>query len=117
MMTDYKQVIVIRKDLDLSRGKAAAQAAHAALGAYQKADKKKRQAWKRSGSKKVVLCVNTEQELINTKADAERSGLTSYMVTDAGQTEIPHGTRTALAIGPAAASKIDKITGSLPLYE
>jgi len=109
-----KQVIVVRKDLNLSKGKMAAQVAHASLGAYRKAGKERRE-WENEGEKKVVVGAEEEKELFQIKQNAEDLGIPCYLVKDAGRTEIPRGTVTALAVGPVSDSKADKVTGHLPL--
>ena len=111
----YKQAIVIRKDLKLSKGKAVAQGCHASIEAYDKADNKIRASWKAEGAKKVVLMIETEQELTDLFMTAKEQKLPAALITDAGLTEIPAGTKTAVGIGPAENEKIDKLTGSLPL--
>jgi len=114
----YKQVLVLRTDLEMSRGKIAAQAGHAAVSAAEEA-KKNHQAWWESwleeGQCKVALRVKSEQELLKLQKEAKASNLPSALVTDRGLTEIPPGTITCLGIGPAPSSIIDKITGELPL--
>lgn len=111
-----KQAIVIRADLKLSAGKAAAQAAHAALQAYNAAKLLARKKWEREGAKKVVLAVDSERELRQIFKSARKTKLPAVLITDAGLTEIPPGTPTAVGIGPAEEIKIDKITGNLKLY-
>ena len=112
---EYKQCIVLRDDLKLSKGKAAAQAAHASLLSYERAPVRDRMPWKAQGQKKVVLKVQSLEELYTVKNDAEKLGLPYALVEDAGLTEIPPGTVTALGIGPARAEEIDKVTGHLEL--
>ena len=112
---EYKQVIVIRKDLNLSIGKTAVQVAHASLAAYIKTGKILRYKWEKEGAKKVVLQVNSEIELKDLHEKAKRRGLAAVLIKDAGLTEIPAGRITALAIGPEKSELIDKLTGSLPL--
>ncbi len=112
---EYKQAIVIRTDLKMSKGKTAAQAAHASIDASLKVDKRIFTAWKNEGAKKVVLKVRTEKELIALKTKAERAGLKAAMIRDAGLTEIKPGSKTALAIGPDKEDKINKITGDLKI--
>ncbi|MEM4472139.1 MAG: peptidyl-tRNA hydrolase Pth2 [Archaeoglobaceae archaeon] len=112
---ELKQVIVVREDLNLSRGKLAVQVAHASILGFLKSEKEKREAWLREGQKKIVLKVKNLEELFEIKNKAEREKLTTAIVEDAGLTEIPPGTITALVIGPDESKRIDKVTGSLPL--
>lgn len=116
-MSEFKQVIVVRDDLKLSRGKLAVQVAHAAIIGYERADKRIVEAWKMQGQKKIVLKVPNLQKLMEVKEKAERLGLPTGVVVDAGLTEIPPGTVTAIVIGPDEAKKIDKVTGNLPLLK
>ncbi len=114
-MAEFKQVIVVREDLRLSRGKLAVQVAHAAIIGYERADKRVVEAWKMQGQKKIVLKVPDLRRLMEIKEKAERLGLPTGVVVDAGLTEIPPGTVTAVVIGPDDAKKIDRVTGNLPL--
>jgi PTH2 family peptidyl-tRNA hydrolase len=114
-MTEYKQVIVVREDLKLSRGKLAVQVAHASIIGYEKSDKRIVELWKIQGQKKIVLKVPNLEKLLEIKEKAEKLGLVTGIVVDAGLTEIPPGTITAVVIGPDDAKKIDKVTGNLPL--
>ena len=116
-LKEYKQVIVVRDDLNLSRGKLAVQVAHAAIIGYEIAKKDAVDEWKRQGQKKIVLKAKNLDELMRIKEKAERLGLPTGVVVDAGLTEIPPGTVTAIVIGPDEARKIDKVTGSLPLLD
>jgi PTH2 family peptidyl-tRNA hydrolase len=114
----YKMVIVARKDLDLSKGKLAAQVGHAAVECTLKAQKYARDAlaeWLSQGQMKAVLKVPSEKEFYPLKQAAERAGLCTALITDAGHTEIPAGTVTVLAIGPGKESEVDKVTGHLSL--
>lgn len=110
-----KQVIVTRRDLKLSKGKLAAQVAHASLEAYKKAGKDAIEEWESSGSKKVVLRVEDEREMMDVMARAKAEKLPVALIRDAGHTEIPAGTVTALGIGPGGEAKIDKVTGKLKM--
>lgn len=114
-MSEYKQCIVVRDDLKLSKGKLAVQVAHAAVSAYELADDEVREAWKEAGQKKVVLRVATLQNLFELKESARRHGLPAVLITDAGLTEVPPGTITVLGIGPADVVELDKLTGHLKL--
>ncbi|KGK98036.1 peptidyl-tRNA hydrolase [Methanococcoides methylutens] len=114
-MAEYKQCIVIRDDLKLSKGKLAVQVAHAAVSAAEWAGRSDLEKWKEGGQKKVVLRAEKLQDLFELKEKARREGLATALITDAGLTEIAPGTVTVLGIGPAKAEAIDKITGSLKL--
>ena len=112
---EYKQVILARVDLKLPKGKLAAQAAHAAVEAVLKSDKDQVKEWRNSGSKKIILKVKDEKELLDYKTQAEEIKLITALITDAGKTVIAPGTVTCLAIGPDEEEKIDKITGKLKM--
>jgi PTH2 family peptidyl-tRNA hydrolase len=114
-MAEYKQCIIVRDDLKLSKGKLAVQVAHAAISAYELADNEVREAWKEGGQKKVVLRVAALQDLFELKESARKQGLPAVLITDAGLTEVPPGTITVLGIGPAEIVELDKITGNLNL--
>lgn len=128
-----KQVIVIRKDLKMRRGKEIAQGAHASIafitrrirsgpmwydgaeidGGLSEAEDK----WLKSSFTKICLVVDSEQELRDLCDKASDAGLECNLITDAGKTEfdgVP--TVTCLAIGPDYSSKIDPFTKHLKLY-
>ncbi|MCR4369055.1 MAG: peptidyl-tRNA hydrolase Pth2 [archaeon] len=114
---EYKQVIIIRKDLAMGSGKIAAQASHASLEAYEKALKKDPRAveqWKMQGQAKVVLKVNSKEELLEWFEKLKKMFPTS-LIKDAGRTQIAAGEPTAVAVGPAAENEIDKFTKELKL--
>lgn len=111
-----KQVIVVRKDLDMGKGKIAAQVAHASFGAARSAASRNMEEWEREGSKKVVLKTEGGQEdLIDLQGNAKRMGLATFLVKDAGKTQLEPGTVTALGIGPNEDGDIDRIVGHLKL--
>jgi peptidyl-tRNA hydrolase, PTH2 family len=112
----YKQVILVRTDLKMSRGKTAAQCSHAAVEASLNSKKKHRlifSAWRLSGMKKVVLKVANQKELYKYAQESKDAGLTTAIISDAGMTELKPGTTTCVAIGPDKESKIDLVTGKL----
>jgi PTH2 family peptidyl-tRNA hydrolase len=110
-----KQVIVIRKDLDMSLGKSIAQSCHACLGSYEKTSEAIKKAWKGEGEKKVVLEVNSKKEILQLHEKAKELKLSCFLVKDAGLTELEPGTVTALGIGPDKEEIINKVTGSVKL--
>ena len=126
-MLEHKQVIVLRKDLNMRKGKMIAQGAHASMRAIlalgrREADNwvipldERLTHWLLGRFKKVCVSVNSESELLALQAQAEAAGLISALIQDAGLTEfggVP--TYTAVAIGPDRADRVDVITGQLPL--
>ena len=111
----YKQVILVREDLKLPKGKLAAQSSHASVDAVLKSDKKIIDSWKEGGGKKIVLKVKDEKELFKYKEMAEDSGLKTALIKDAGHTVLEPGTVTCLGVGPDEEEKIDEITGKLKM--
>lgn len=130
---EIKQVIVVRKDLKMNRGKIAAQAAHASMKIFfdrvintkEKKDdsfditinfSKEMEFWRESAFTKACLRVDSEEELLEIYDKAKKEGLPTALITDSGQAvfhNIP--TNTCIAIGPDKSEKIDKITGHLRL--
>lgn len=112
---EIKQVIIVRRDLEMGKGKMAAQVAHAAVGSLQKTGRKIAEKWESMGAKKVVLAVDSLPELLELEKNARK--LPHFLVTDAGRTEFKEPTITCLGIGPATAGEIDRITGNLKLMK
>ncbi len=115
---EYKQVIIFRSDLKLSKGKLAVQAGHAAVSAAEEARKRHRDWWESwifEGQRKIAVKVKDETELSELESAADDLGLPHALIVDRGLTEIPEGTVTCLGIGPAPAEKMDRLTGKLPL--
>ena len=134
-----KQVIIIRKDLNMRKGKIGAQAAHASLAVltnnligfpfkwyrfpfkllrflYLFFFHKPFRVWHTGRFTKICVYVNSEQELLDYHYKALAAGLLCSLIKDAGLTEFKGvQTYTTLAIGPDISSKIDVITGELPL--
>ena len=112
-----KQVIAVRTDLDMGKGKIASQVGHACvLGAEHV--RKSNPEWFSEwwiGQEKVVLKVSNLKELEQVKQDAIELAVPWSEVTDAGHTQIAPGTITCISIGPAPEESIDKITGDLKL--
>lgn len=115
---EYKQVLVFRADLKMSKGKIAAQAGHAAICAGQAAHeqhKKWWEAWMYEGMRKIAVKVPSEKELSELEQAADEMGLPHALIVDRGLTEVPEGTVTCLGIGPAPNNLIDKLTRNLQL--
>jgi peptidyl-tRNA hydrolase, PTH2 family len=115
---NYKQVIVIRKDLRMGVGKISSQAAHAAVLGVEKTKNSHRNwvnSWLNEGQAKVVVKVNTLTELGKIREEAEKLMLPVAVVHDMGLTQIQPGTMTCIGIGPAPSEIIDRVTKSLKL--
>lgn len=132
--TTIKQVLVLRKDLNMRKGKMAAQASHASMAPLFGRSLAQKQTnpdgtttlsftvnteqlyWFETFSAKIVVGVHSEKELLDVFEQAQKLGLPSSLIQDAGLTEfggVP--TYTAVGIGPAPAELIDQITGNLSL--
>lgn len=126
-MSALKQVIVLRTDLNIGRGKMVAQGAHASgmflvqrlmelASDYHAKVPPEEMLWMMQGMTKICLAVDSEAELLDIAAKAKEAGLRTHLITDAGRTEfngIP--TKTSVAIGPNDAASIDAITRHLRL--
>ena len=110
-----KQVIVIRTDLKMEKGKLSSQTAHASIASFLKAPESSKKSWLNEGMKKVVLKVSSEKELKELCNLAKKEKLPCELISDRGLTQVEPGSITALGIGPADERKIDKITGKLKL--
>lgn len=112
---EYKQVILVRQDLKLPKGKLAVQVAHASSAALIKSHKDDIRRWQAEGMKKAALKVKDLDELLNYKQLAEDMGIVTALIEDAGKTVVEPGTVTCLGIGPDSEEKIDKVSGKLKL--
>lgn len=110
-----KQVILMRTDLKMGKGKIAAQACHACLAAYKKTDKLRIRKWELTGQKKVVLKVSSESELLEMYGKIKFEGIPCALITDAGHTQIESNTKTCVGVGPYSDDVIDELTGHLKL--
>lgn len=121
-MSNLKQVIVIRRDLNMRLGKSCAQSAHASVkivvNCWTNLDKDWNvfEDWIDAGATKICVGANSLDELTDLYDKAELAHLPCSKVTDMGKTEFGGvATITCIAIGPAEAEEIDKITGHLKL--
>jgi peptidyl-tRNA hydrolase, PTH2 family len=110
-----KQVIIIRTDLGMPKGKMIAQGAHASMQ-FMVNDlkwwiKTPLLTWSNEGMAKIVLGTDSLDVLDEIHSKALNAGMLAYFVVDSGKTTVPPGSVTALAIGPADNEELDKITG------
>jgi len=116
---DNKMVFVIRTDLNMGKGKVAAQCAHAAITCYKKAAKETPQLlkqWELFGQTKATLKGDSLEALYDLETKAKASGMVAAIVKDAGRTQVEAGSPTVLGIGPAPSTVVNEITGHLKLY-
>lgn len=113
--TKYKQVIIIRNDLKLPKGKMASQAAHASVEAVLKTSKEIIKLWRNEGMKKITLKVDNLRDIYKLNQRAKDVGIATAIISDAGRTVVEPGTVTCLAIGPSEENQIDSITGDLKM--
>jgi len=124
-----KQVIVVRKDLKMRRGKEISQGSHASISFITRRLKERNNGeyiikltpaeehWMDNSFTKITLQVNSEKELLDIYQKAKNAGLEAHLIKDAGRTEfggVP--TITCCAIGPDLVESIDTITKQLQLY-
>src|SRR3989338_7340271 len=107
----HKQVILVRQDLKLPRGKLVAQSSHAAVEAVLKSDEKVVNIWRKEGMTKIALKVKDEKELLHYFQLAKEAGFAASLIIDAGRTVLAPGTKTCVGIGPDQEEKIDGLTG------
>ncbi|TET04893.1 MAG: aminoacyl-tRNA hydrolase [Promethearchaeota archaeon] len=102
----------------MGTGKKCAQSCHASISSADIVRVKNKDAWKKwknSGQKKVVLRVSGIDDLNEIIRQLDKSKIFYFLVRDAGLTQLTPGTTTALGIGPALSTTLDKITGELKL--
>ncbi|GAB4826421.1 hypothetical protein Ancab_009286 [Ancistrocladus abbreviatus] len=117
ILEDFKMVLVVRNDLKMGKGKIAAQCSHATLGLYKKLIKRAPKAlkrWEDCGQVKVVVKVDSEEDMLVLQERAKAIQLPTHITIDAGRTQITPNSRTVMAIlGPA--DMVDDVTGGLKL--
>lgn len=114
----YKQIIVMRTDLGMGRGKIAAQASHASVSAFEKVKREYPDiagGWRDEGMEKIVLKTGGEKELLDYFDMGKRAGIPVVLIRDAGHTQVEPGSITCFAAGPWKEDELDKIYGKLKL--
>lgn len=115
---EFKMVLCVNMELKMEKGKIAAQCGHATLGAYKQSLKRapaKVDAWETFGQAKIALKCPDEDCMLALQEEAKKQGVVTYLVRDAGRTQIAPGSKTVLAMGPDEKETIDRITGTLKL--
>lgn len=117
----FKQVIVVRKDLGMRKGKMIGQGCHASLSIFKPYLLNNEPLpqlfaeWLNEHQTKIVVSVDSEEELMEIYSKANELSIPKVLIKDLAKTEFKEPTFTAVAIGPDYAEKIDKITGHLKL--
>lgn len=114
----YKQILVVRSDLRMGKGKVAVQCSHAAVSASEEARKSFLDWWKiwmNEGQLKIAVKVSGLSTILDLERKSRENGLPFYVVRDMGLTQVEPGTITCIAIGPGPTVKVDSLTGNLPL--
>ena len=114
----YKMVLCVRMDLKMSKGKIAAQCCHACLGVWKKLWRRRDpvlRVWEEGGQPKVTLQVSDEEAMLELYQRAKQIGVPTYIVVDAGRTQVAPNSRTVMAVGPASEKEVNEVTGRLKL--
>ena len=114
---EYKQVIVVRTDLQMSCGKTCVQVAHASIDSYMLSNPITRKAWHHEGQRKIILQVDSENDLIAIEKKTNDNGLYCARIYDMGLTEIPPNTLTAIGIEIETDEKVNPITKGIKLLK
>ena len=119
---ECKMVLCVRSDLKMGKGKMCAQCCHAAVCCYNRVAHGKNDQhktwlskWDNEAYAKIALKVDSEKELLSIQSEAISNELPTFLIVDAGRTQIEAGSKTVVAIGPAPGSQIDKVTKHLKL--
>ncbi|KAK6463113.1 peptidyl-tRNA hydrolase PTH2-domain-containing protein [Scheffersomyces coipomensis] len=122
---EVRMTLIVRQDLKMGKGKAAAQCSHATLALYKKITNPQSAAYNPdmvnrweygNGQAKITLQVPDQEGMDTLFAQAISLGINAYIVHDAGRTQIAAGSATVLGLGPAPKAVIDQITSDLKLY-
>jgi peptidyl-tRNA hydrolase, PTH2 family len=117
-LAEYKQVIVVRSDLKMGKGKTAVQVAHASVSSAEETRRREPvwlKSWFGSNQPKICVKVNSEKELTMLRGKLDEAGIPNALIQDAGLTQLEPGTTTCLGIGPAPSEVVDRYTGELKL--
>lgn len=102
----------------MGKGKLCSQVAHASISSFLKTKERFPEwcdKWIEEGQKKIILKVNSLNELLEIKRKFDEIGIPNALISDAGYTQLPPGTITCLGVGPAPGELIDRITKDLKL--
>lgn len=124
-MFEFTQVIIVRSDLKMSKGKLATQVAHASIGTvlcnvqvddfaeYSDIVHK----WLKEGQRKIVVSGRDVEHLRTLQSSARSLDIPNFLVEDFGLTEFSEPTITCLGLGPCKIEHMNLITKDLPLYK
>jgi PTH2 family peptidyl-tRNA hydrolase len=116
------QYLIFRRDLNMSPGKIAAQAGHAAVGAVVLVrdyggleERDYLDAWLNSSHTKIALGVDSNEELQALSEKLDQGDWLHFRVVDEGRNEIPQGSLTCVGVQPLPKSEIRDLVKYLKL--
>lgn len=114
---EYQVVVVVNRDLGMSKGKVLSQFGHAIDSLHERLKDYPGlvQAWRSNGSAKIAL-KGTQEDLNKTYHDAKTQGIPYVRIFDAGKTQVKAGSNTVVVLGPATKEQLQPVTGYLQLY-
>jgi len=113
----YTQAIIVRKDIEIPKGKLAVQVAHASVGAIMRRPNVViMHNWFNEGQRKIVFKVNSLNDLYSIKVLADEKDIPNYLVEDFACTVFKEPTVTCIGLGPVSIEKMNEITKGLKLY-
>ncbi len=111
----YSCILLVRKDLQMSKGKIIAQCGHGIVYSMMNTSKEKIELWQNSGEKIVTLGVKDEKTMMYIHNKALNNTILSYIVKDAGHTQVAPNTKTVCILGPHNEDRLQKLVKDLKL--
>ncbi len=112
----YKCILLIRNDIKMSKGKVIAQCGHAIVNMMNDINKKTKKEWMNQGEKIVSVKAPTIDDIYQIQDICKKNKIYSYIVRDAGKTQVNPDTETVCIIGPEKEDILNQFTNHLKLY-
>ena len=114
---EYQVVVVINKDLKMSKGKVLSQFGHAIDALHEKLQEYPElvEIWRNSGSAKIAL-KGSQEDFKKIIEECKNRNFIFTRIYDAGRTQVTPGSNTVIAVGPATKKQLEDVTGHLSLY-
>lgn len=119
---ELKMWLVVRKDLDIPKGKLAGQSGHAFEGLTASLFASEElarlyQEYRAHNTPKIVVYCKNLAALDRAESECIAAGIPVYRVTDAGRTVFPEPTQTVMALGPALRTSLPKFVAGFQLMK